>query len=282
MSESPKTESALRAVVTGASSGIGRQIAVSLAKLGVEGDHREGNPTIRPASSRIIVHYRGNRQGAETTAKLVRDLGVDADIVQADLCVPENRARLIQQSWDILDTPNTWVNNAGADVLTGDNAALSFSEKLRLLFETDVFGTFDLSRDVIHRMRSDLANAPAVHLPPSMTFIGWDQAPLGMEGDAGQMFGPVKAAVMAFANSLAQEVSPEIRVNTVSPGWIQTAWGQTTSDTWDRRAKNQALMHRWGRPEDVAKAVAFVSDPTNSFCTGQTINVNGGWNRYYR
>ena len=54
-----------------------------------------------------------------------------------------------------------------------------------------------------------------------------------MEGDAGQMFGPVKAAVMAYANSLAQSVAPAIRVNTVAPGWIQTAWGESASEYWD-------------------------------------------------
>lgn len=280
VSENPILETTLRAVVTGASSGIGRQIAVSLAKLSVA-TNASPQLTATTSNARIVIHYRKNREGADETAELVRQEGAEAEIVQADLCDSNDRARLVQRSWELLERPNTWVNNAGADVLTGNNANLSFSEKLRLLFETDVFGTIALSQDVIRRMKNDLEIASENSSPPSMTFIGWDQAALGMEGDAGQMFGPVKAAVMAFANSLAQDVSPKIRVNTICPGWIQTAWGQTTSQTWDRRAKNQALMHRWGTPKDVAKAVAFVADPENSFCTGQTINVNGGWNRRY-
>ena len=100
-----------------------------------------------------------------------------------------------------------------------------------------------------------------------------------MEGDAGQMFGPVKAAVMAFAVSLAQSVAPRIRVNTIAPGWIQTSWGKQASQAWQDRAKGQSLMHCWGTPEDVARSVVYVSDPENTFLTGQTINVNGGWNR---
>ena len=115
--------------------------------------------------------------------------------------------------------------------------------------------------------------------PPSIVFIGWDQAAVGMEGDAGQMFGPVKGAVMAFAACFAQSVAPEVRVNTIAPGWIQTSWGQSASEYWNHRAKSQSLMHRWGQPEDVAKGVVYVADPENTFLTGQTIDINGGWNR---
>ena len=114
-----------------------------------------------------------------------------------------------------------------------------------------------------------------------MIFVGWDQAPAGMEGEAGMMFGPVKAAVMAFANSLAQTVAPHVRVNTVAPGWIQTAWGETVQGYWNDRAKSQALMNRWGHPEDVAEAVAYLTSPASEFITGQTIEVNGGFNRRF-
>jgi 3-oxoacyl-[acyl-carrier protein] reductase len=123
------------------------------------------------------------------------------------------------------------------------------------------------------------SNDPPKSDPAAVVFIGWDQAPHGMEGDAGQMFAPVKAGVMAFAASLAQHVAPHVRVNTIAPGWIQTAWGASTRGYWQDRAKQQSLMHRWGTPEDVARAVVYVTDPKNSFLNGQTINVNGGWNR---
>lgn len=95
------------------------------------------------------------------------------------------------------------------------------------------------------------------------------------------MFGPVKAAVMSFANSFAQTLAPHVRVNTVAPGWIQTAWGETTQGYWDERAKAQSLMKRWGRPEDIAEAVAYLASAEASFVTGQTINLNGGFNRCY-
>ena len=249
------------AVVTGASSGIGRAIAVALAEAGL---------------SRLMVHYRSNRAGAEQTAAQAERWGCAAEIVAADLASPEQCQRLVEFAWQRLGTVHTWINNAGADVLTGDAGSLDFDQKLRHLIDVDVLGTIGLSRQVAERLRAQDLQRPA-----SMLFIGWDQAPHGMEGDSGQMFGPVKAAVMAYANSLAQSLAPHVRVNTVAPGWIQTAWGETARGYWDRRARRQSLMQRWGRPEDVARAVRFACEPQNTFLTGQTLACNGGWNRTY-
>ena len=286
----------LRAVITGASSGIGQATAIALARHAAR-RHRaqaggpaaisgetdwSGAPEI---DSGIIVHYCNHREGAERTVQAILDLGVGATAIQADLRSPDDRRHLVDSAWDFLQTPTTWVNNAGVDVLTGAAGKLGFADKLRLLMDVDVIGTIELARAAVRRW---LPEEPAPSLstvnpfPPSMTFIGWDQAPHGMEGDAGQMFGPVKAAVMAFSASLAQEVAPRIRVNTVAPGWIQTAWGQSTDQYWNRRASEQSLMGRWGTPEDVAAAICFVADPENTFCTGQTLCVNGGWNRTFR
>ncbi len=256
-----KPFSKTHAVVTGASSGIGQTTAIALAKAGAQ---------------RILIHFHRNRSGADQTAQHVRKAGSEAVVHSADLGDASQRDELMEVAWNELQVVHTWVNNAGLDVLTGEIADADFDTKLRRLMEVDVLGTIALSRKVAIRMGSQ-----ALAIPPSMTFIGWDQAPEGMEGDAGQMFGPVKAAVMAFANSLAQEVAPLIRINTVAPGWIQTKWGESTGEYWDARAKNQSLMNRWGRPQDVAEAILYLADPANSFATGQTLNVNGGWNRRY-
>lgn len=249
------------AVVTGASSGIGRAIAVRLAAAGV---------------SRLLVHYRSNVDGARETAAMLQSRGCQASIVAADLANAQDRRRLIDTAFERNGPLQTWVNNAGADVLTGQAESLSFEQKLLRLWEVDVTGTIQLSREVAARLARQ-----TLPRPPSLVFISWDQACRGMEGDAGQMFGPVKAAVAAFAASLAQTVAPEIRVNTISPGWIRTSWGETTSEYWDHRARDQALMQRWGSPDDVARAVLYVADPDNTFLTAQTIDVNGGWSRRY-
>ncbi|MCM2370482.1 SDR family NAD(P)-dependent oxidoreductase [Aporhodopirellula aestuarii] len=257
-------------VVTGGSSGIGRAIAIRLA----EDASRQNSAN----SAQVLVHYRRNRDGAVETAEQIKRLGVCCEIMAADLSRPDEVHRFAKDAIERLGVISTWVNNAGVDVLTGEAASWSFDEKLRMLLDVDVCGTIALSR-IIGPVMADQAKPGDV--TPSMVFIGWDQAPVGMEGDAGMMFGPVKAAVMAFANSLAQTLAPHVRVNTVAPGWIQTAWGETTSAYWNERAKTQALMNRWGRPEDIAEAVAYLASPNAGFVTGQTINVNGGWNRKF-
>lgn len=254
-----------KAVVTGGSSGIGQATCLALAAAGTR---------------RMVIHYRSNHEGAERTATVVEQAGCQCDLVPADLANAADVDRLVDTSFASLGSIDTWVNNAGADVLTGQAATLDFDAKLARLLEVDLVGTIRLSRRLATKLISQ-QSAPAQRAtrPPSIVFIGWDQAPFGMEGDAGQLFGPVKAAVMAFAASLAQTLAPDVRVNTVAAGWIRTAWGQSASEDWNRRATGQALMRRWGTPEDVARAVLFASDPDNHFITGQTLEVNGGWDR---
>jgi 3-oxoacyl-[acyl-carrier protein] reductase len=172
-------------------------------------------------------------------------------------------------------------------VLTGDIAEASFLDKLERLWEVDVKATILLARDVGERMlAAQLQNgnpAPADEQAPdySMVFIGWDQASEGMEGDAGQMFGTVKGAVMSYALALAQTLAPHVRVNCVAPGWIRTKWGDDASAYWSARATANALMGRWGTPEDVAAAVGYLLGKPASFVTGQILPVNGGWNRRF-
>src|SRR6185436_1317432 len=81
--------------------------------------------------------------------------------------------------------------------------------------------------------------------------IGWDQAETGMEGDSGQLFGAVKAAVMAFTKSLALTLAPEVRVNCLAPGWIRTAWGEGASQASQDRVLRETQLGRWGMPADV-------------------------------
>ena len=255
----PRSFGETNAVVTGASSGIGRAIAIELASAGV---------------AEMMLSYHRNEAGAAETAEAIRQLGCKPWLCQADLADDADVDRLADRAFESLGGIQTWVNNAGLDVLTGEAARWSFQMKLEKLLRVDLVGTARLSRRVVARLREQSSARP-----PSLVFIGWDQAPLGMEGDAGQMFGPVKAAVMALAASLAQDVAPNVRVNTVAPGWIRTSWGQVTSEYWDERAKAQSLMNRWGTPQDVAAAVRFVADPDATFVTGQTIAINGGWSR---
>lgn len=241
-----------RAVVTGSSSGIGRAIAVELAKRGAD----------------VIVHANVSREQAKDTARLVREAGVRAETLFADVRDAESCRRLVESAWQTFEGLDVWVNNAGADILTGGNARLSFEEKLRLLWETDVCGTIRLSREAGRRMMEQGWGL--------IVNVGWDQAEIGMGGDSGQLFGTVKAAVAAFSKSLAATLAPQVRVNCVAPGWIRTAWGETASETWQKRAVGEALLQRWGMPDDVAGAVCWLASSDADFVTGQVLRVNGG------
>lgn len=241
------------AVVTGSSSGIGRAVAVALAAAG----------------NSVLVHARHNRTGAEETAALVRASGGNSHILIADLADASAHARFVDEAWDWQGRVDSWINNAGVDVLTGPAASWSFHEKLAALWQVDVVATMALSRLAGARMH-ERGQGTIIN-------IGWDQAEQGMAGDSGELFAAVKGAVMAFSRSLAASLAPEVRVNCVAPGWIKTKWGDTASEAWQRRAKGESLLNRWGTPEDIAAAVRFLVSPEASFVNGQILPVNGGF-----
>ncbi len=254
-----------RLVVTGASSGIGQAIAVAMGKAGC---------------SHIVLQYRQNRQGIEQTLERLANTGCSATAIAAEFGDDRSRRLFVEEAFETLGQVDAWIQSAGADVLTGEAAEWTFQEKLRRLIEVDLVGSIEIGRQVGDILSGQSESRPD-DAAPSMVFIGWDQAAEGMEGDAGQMFGPIKAGVDAFSKSLAQDLSPHVRVNTLAPGWIRTAWGGQTSPYWDSRARAQALMNRWGTPDDIAAAAVFLASPGASFITGQTLVVNGGWNRRY-
>lgn len=241
--------------MTGSSSGIGRATALELAAAGAA----------------VLVHARTNRAGADDTAAAIRKLGGVAEVRLADLSDESTRTQFAEGAWSWRGAVDIWVNNAGIDVLTGPAAEWSFEQKLATLWQVDVAATIALSRAIGQKMR-ERGSGLIVNL-------GWDQAEHGMAGDSGEMFAAVKGAVMAFTKSLAHSLAPQVRVNCVAPGWIKTEWGDAASDYWQQRAVGESLLARWGKPEDVARAVAFFASPAAEFITGHVLPVNGGFRR---
>jgi 3-oxoacyl-[acyl-carrier protein] reductase len=253
------------AVVTGSSSGIGRAIALEQARAGAH----------------VLVHARQSREAAEETARQIRAAGCEAHTVLCDLSETSQHERLIDEAWAWRPI-DIWVNNAGADVLTGEAARWTFERKLEELWRVDVVATMRLSRLAGARMKA-AAEKQADTGPgtsethPTIINIGWDQAEHGMAGDSGELFAATKGAVMDFTRSLAKSLAPHVRANCVAPGWIKTAWGQRASAAWQERAQRESLLARWGTPEDVAKAVCFLVSREAAFITGQVLPVNGGF-----
>jgi len=237
--------------VTGSSSGIGRATALALAEAGAN----------------VLVHALQNARDAEKVEFHARSLGRDTHVVLADLSDPAEQDRLVELAWDWRPV-DIWINNAGADVLTGEAAGWSFEDKLAALWKVDVVASLRLSRSAGQRMRE---RGHGVILN-----MGWDQADTGMAGDSGEFFAAIKGAVMAATRSLAKSLAPQVRVNCIAPGWIRTEWGHQASAEWQQRAKRESLLARWGEPEDVARVACFLVSPAASFINGQIIPINGG------
>jgi len=257
VSEIVRTLADKTAVVTGSSSGIGRAIALELAAAGAN----------------VLVHARASREAAEEVAVAVRRQDRDARVVLADIANPDDCELLVEEAWAWRDGVDIWINNAGADVLTGEAAKWSFDEKLDRLWSVDVLGTIRLSRLIGARMKERGGTVPS----GVIVNMGWDQAETGMAGDSGEMFAAVKGAIIAFTKSLARSLAPAVRVNCVAPGWIRTSWGDRATEYWQQRACDESLLGRWGTPEDVAKVTRFLVSPESDFVTGQVVAVNGGF-----
>jgi 3-oxoacyl-[acyl-carrier protein] reductase len=241
-----------KAVVTGSSSGIGRAIAIEFARAGAD----------------LVIHARRSSDKAGCVAEEVRKLGRSANVILADLSLAEGLSRFVDECWRALSSVDIWVNNAGADLLTGDDARRPFEDKLQVLLDVDVRSSVVLSRIVGERMAQGAGGV--------ILNIGWDQADRGMEGASGELFAASKNAVMGFTRSLAVSLAPRVRVNCIAPGWIRTAWGETAGKSWQERVRKETPLERWGTPEDVAKAARFLASPDAAYLTGQVIRVNGG------
>jgi len=243
------------AMVTGASTGIGRAIALELARAGAA----------------VVVHCNTSRQSAEAVRDSIAASGGTASVLQADLGQADQDHQFMERAWDCFGGLDLWVNNAGVDLLTGAHAELDFADKLKLLYQVDIRSTLLLSRLAATRMRAAGQG--------SILNIGWDQADRGMAGDSGELFAAAKNAIMGATRSLALSFAPQVRINGIAPGWIRTAWGEQASDHWQQRVLDETPLRRWGQPQDVARMARFLLSPSADYITGQVIRVNGGAER---
>jgi|SRR6516162_6154704 3-oxoacyl-[acyl-carrier protein] reductase len=252
MGDSTSPALAGRAVlVTGASSGIGRAIALAAARSGAD----------------VAITYRVNESGALDVEREIKGLGRRAFVSQLDLADDRSVRALGPAVRGAFGRLDVWINNAGADILTGANAKLPPTEKLDLLLRVDLRGT----------MLASWHAAELLEDGGAIINMSWDHVLAGMPGTNPQMYAAVKGGVLAFSKSLARTLAPRIRVNVLAPGWIATAFSEQEMETDARRAaEDSAPMKRLGTPEDVAAAAMFLASPGASFITGETILVGGG------
>lgn len=230
------------ALVTGSSGGIGRAIALRLAR---DGFH-------------VLVHFRNDAAGAEETLGLIRASGGEAEVLGFDVSDSSAVDRALEgRDLEVL------VNNAGIhdDGLAGLLSDAAFDSVMR----TNVYGPFYLMRLTVRRMirarRGCIVNIASL---------------AGQTGNAGQInYAASKAALIGMTRTLALEAGARgIRVNAVAPGLIETGMLAGVPRLEELRAR--IPLGRLGRPEEVAGAVAFLCSPDAAYITGHTLSVNGG------
>ncbi|GEO25070.1 beta-ketoacyl-ACP reductase [Alicyclobacillus acidoterrestris] len=236
------------AVVTGASRGIGKRIATTLAKAGAH----------------VAVHYHQARVEAFDTVAQCVGYGTRAVAIQADVSQEEDVQRLFLEATQ-LGTPSILVNNAGV-AHYGLVMDLSLREWNRVL-QTNLTSTFLCSKEAIPYLRrvedGRIINVSSVH---------------GLRGAAMEAaYSASKAGIIAFTESLALELaSLGITVNAVAPGVIDTDMLRGFSAEEKRQLQTETPIGRLGTPYDVAHVVRFLASPDSSFITGQVISPNGG------
>ena len=239
-------------LVTGASSGIGRAIALRCAEAGAD----------------VALTYRTNQEGAEATAGEIRARGRRAELWRVDISRQEDIAQLAGQLQRAFPRVDVWINNAGADILTGKAGKLSPLEKLDRVIAVDVRGTVLASWAAVELMRKQGGG--------SIINMAWDHVGQGMAGENPGIYSAAKGAVASFSRSLARDVAPQIRVNILAPGFIETSFGEGANPRFRQKVIDLTPLARWGKPEDVAGAALFLASDDSSFLTGQMIMVNGG------
>ena len=240
-------------LVTGASSGIGRAIALACARAGAD----------------VALTFRSNEEGAREVERQVRGLGRRVTVLRADVSDQSSVRALGSAARLALGQIDVWVNNAGADILTGSGATLTDIEKLDLLLAVDLRGTMLASWQAAELLGAQEHGGVIINM-------SWDHVLTGMGGRNPELFAAVKGGVLAFSKSLARSLAPRVRVNVIAPGWIGTAFASAADERKRHAIAEATPLKRWGTPDDVAGAAVFLASPAAGFITGQTILVGGG------
>ena len=240
-------------LVTGGSSGIGRAIAIASARAGAD----------------VVLTYLTDEEGARETERQIQGLGRLVSVIQCDVADPSSVRALSQAVPQALGRIDVWVNNAGADILTGPGAALTDLEKLDRLLAVDLRGTMIASWRAAELLGAQEHGGVIINM-------SWDHALTGMPGRNPELFAAVKGGVLAFSKSLARSLAPRVRVNVIAPGWIETSFAADVDERRRRAIADSTPLKRWGTPDDVAGAAVFLASPAAAFLTGQTICVGGG------
>jgi 3-oxoacyl-[acyl-carrier protein] reductase len=237
------------ALVTGASRGIGRQIALTLAGEGAF----------------VVVNYNGSQKRAQEVVDKIKENGGEAVTYQCNVSDFESTEAMVKELISTYGHVDILVNNAG---ITRDNLVMKMSEAdFDAVIETNLKGCFNtirhLARQMVKQRSGKIINIASVS---------------GVLGNAGQAnYAASKAGIIGLTKTMARELASRgINVNAVAPGFVQTEMTDVLSESVKEGAVAQIPLKKFGQPEDIAETVAFLASDKAKYITGQVINVDGG------
>jgi len=237
------------AVITGGTRGIGKQIAISLAKNGYD----------------IATNYRTENDDLKNLVEQIKEIGVKIFTYKCDVSDFSSSEEFIKNIISEFGKIDVLINNAG---ITKDGLLMRMKkEDFENVIDVNLVGTFNITRNVIPHMikakTGRIVNISSV---------------VGVSGNAGQTnYSASKAGIIGFTKSLAKEVaSRNITVNAVAPGFIQTQMTDVLKEEVKEEILKQIPLKRFGTTEDVANVVKFLVSEESTYITGQVINIDGG------
>lgn len=237
------------ALITGATRGIGKQIALKLSEEGFD----------------IAINYRRESEKLPELKKEIEKNQVRCLLVQGDVSNFEDCERFIRETVEQLGSIDVLVNNAG---ITKDMLLMRMKkEDFEQVIDTNLVGTFNVTKNVIsYMMKAHTGNIINI------------SSVVGISGNSGQTnYSASKAGIIGFTKSLAKEVAARnIRVNAVAPGFIETNMTDVLKEEVKEQIAKNIPLKRMGKAEDVANAVKFLVSEESSYITGQVLQVDGG------
>lgn len=237
------------AIVTGASRGIGRSVAIALAKSG----------------AKVVINYAGNVTAAEEVKSIIEAAGGQVMLMQADVASDDAVTAMVKQTMDTFGRIDILVNNAG---ITRDGLLMRMKESdWDAVMNTNLKGVFICTKHISKVMMKQKTGKII-----NMTSV------VGIMGNAGQSnYAAAKAGVIGFTKSMAKELASRgITVNAIAPGFINSDMTAVLSEQVKEDLATKIPVGRLGNPEDVAAAVLFLASDSANYITGQTLNVDGG------
>ena len=238
-----------KVLVTGASRGIGRAIALEFARLGAD----------------VAVNYAGSEAKASEVVDEIKALGRDAIAIQCDVANSESVSEMVKETIEHFGRLDVLVNNAG---ITRDNLLMRMKEsEWDDVLNTNLKGVFLCTKAVTRQMMKQRSGRII-----NMASI------VGVSGNAGQAnYVAAKAGVIGLTKTAAKELAPRgITVNAIAPGFISTDMTNELTEEIQKLMLQQIPLARFGDPKDIAAVAAFLASDASSYMTGQTLHVDGG------